>query len=487
MADAFDQLQRKLDPALRVNRAGSTVDHVLVSLPSFSVSESILSHYADRIPSLEHRYLMAVLIAGRIPACEILFVSTKRPDQVVVDYYISLIPADRRASARVQVLAIDDGTTNSVAGKIAADPAFQARIRELIAGRPAFIEPWNVTETEQEMALALGIPVNGTRPDLRPLGFKSAGRRLFRQAGVPLPEGREDVHTLSDAEDAVLEVLARRPGATGVVIKHDDSGAGDGNVVLDLEPMADAPNPVAWLRSQLEALPDWYRADLAAQGGVVEERVAGTRFSSPSAQVDIRPDGSVQVLATHEQVLGGPSNQVYLGCRFPADPGYAPELARHAHAIGLELARAGALGRFAVDFVCAAEGDGPWRVYAIEVNLRKGGTTHPYTALRNLVPGRYEPDAGHWTANMDGRTRAYSATDNLLDPRWTGLDPGAVINAVRDAGLEFTDATGTGVVLYMLSGLGIDGRLGFVAIGYTPEHAEALAARVRGAIDGLVA
>ena len=67
-----------------------------------------------------------------------------------------------------------------------------------------------------------------------------------------------------------------------------------------------------------------------------------------------------------------------------------------------------------------------------------------------------------------------------------GLDPGAVINAVRDAGLEFTDATGTGVVLYMLSGLGIDGRLGFVAIGYTPEDAEALAARVRGAIDGLV-
>ena len=146
-----------------------------------------------------------------------------------------------------------------------------------------------------------------------------------------------------------------------------------------------------------------------------------------------------------------------------------------------------ALGRFAVDFVCAADDDGPWRVYAIEVNLRQGGTTHPYTALRNLVPGRYEPDAGHWTANEDGRARAYTATDNLLDPRWTGLDPGAVIGAVREAGLEFTHATGTGVVLYMLSGLAIDGRLGLVAIGYTPDEAEALAAGVRGAIDTLVA
>ena len=487
MPDAFDDLQRSLDPALRVNRAGSTVDHVLLSLPSFSVSESILSHYADRIPSLEHRYLMSVLIAGRIPACEILYVSTRRPDQAVIDYYTSLIAPDRRASARINILSIDDGTSKSVAGKIAADAAFQARIRSVIAGRPAFIEPWNVTETEQEMALALGVPVNGTRPDLRPLGFKSEGRRLFRAAGVPLPEGREDVHTLADVEAGVLEILDRRPGATGVVIKHDDSGAGDGNVVLDLAPMAVAREPLAWLRAELEALPDWYRADLASQGGVVEERVSGARFTSPSAQVDIRPDGSVQVLATHEQVLGGPTNQVYLGCRFPADPEYAPELARHAHAIGEQLSRAGALGRFAVDFVAAADGEGRWRVYAIEINLRKGGTTHPYTALRNLVPGRYDTAAGRWIANLDGGPRAYSATDNLLDAQWTGLEPAAVIGAVRDAGLEFSHATGTGVVLFMLSGLAIDGRLGLVAIGHMPEEAEALAAGVRDAIDGLVA
>jgi hypothetical protein len=481
--DAFEALQATLGPALAANRPGSTTDHVVIAMPSYSVSESILSHYRDRIPSLEHRYLLSLFVACRIPSCEIVYVSTRRPDEAVVDYYASLMPPG--ASPRYRIFDIDDGTPRSVAAKIHASPALQDEIRGIVAGRPALIEPWNVTEIEREMAVALGVPINGTDPRLRSLGFKSAGRRLFRDAGVPVPLGVEDVHTVEDAEAAILWILGHRPGLVGIVIKHDDSGAGDGNVVLDLAPMHAAPDPSAWLRATLVALPDWYRADLLAQGGVVEERVAGIRFTSPSCQADIRPDGSVVVLATHEQVLGGASNQVYLGCRFPADPGYAPLLARHTRAIGKRLAAAGALGRFAVDFVAASPGDGSWDVYAIEVNLRKGGTTHPYATLRSLVAGAYDADAGRYLAEGDGSERAYSATDNLVDPRWQGLAPDAVIRAVREAGLEFSHATGTGAILYMLSGLAIDGRLGVVAMARTPAEADAMQEGVREAIDGL--
>jgi hypothetical protein len=71
-------------------------------------------------------------------------------------------------------------------------------------------------------------------------------------------------------------------------------------------------------------------------------------------------------------------------------------------------------GRISVDFVAVRDGSGPWRLYALEVNLRKGGTTHPYTALRNLVPGTYDALAGTWLA-ADGRPRAYVCTDNCVD------------------------------------------------------------------------
>ena len=283
---------------------------------------------------------------------------------------------------------------------------------------------------------------------------------------------------------AVRTICEARPNAPGVVVKHDDSGAGDGNVVLDLGPIDAAADPEAWLREQFEALPDWYRADLE-RGGIVEELIAGDRFTSPSAQVDIRPGGRVVVLATHEQVLGGESGQVYLGCRFPADPAYAPELARHARAIGELLAAAGALGRFSVDFVASADGEaGEWRVHALEINLRKGGTTHPYAAMRNVVPGRYDAETGRWLTD-DGGVRYYSATDNLVDPGWLGLSPAAVIAAVADAGLQFDPETGKGVVLHMLSGLAIDGRFGLTAIGETPDEAARMHEATRAAVAAL--
>jgi hypothetical protein len=487
MTAAFDALQRRLGPALAANTPGSGVDHVMVALPSYSVSESLLSHYGDRIPSLEHRYLNALAVAARIDTCEIAYISTRSALPEVIRYLLELVPEAVRASTAGRILFIEvpeDGTSRSVAARMVDRPDLVQGLRQHIGDRPVFIEPWNVTEHEVNLALALGAPINGTAPELRPIAFKSAGRRLFAAAGVPSPLGREDVRTTDDVVDAIQWIARQRPLLGGVVIKHDDSGAGDGNVVLDLRPMHHADDPDAWLRGQVDALPDWYRSDLL-RGGVVEVRIAGSRFSSPSAQVDIRPDGEIRVLATHEQVLGGDGGQVYLGCRFPADPAYASVLAVHAAKVGAELAAKGALGRFSVDFVAVVPpGETDWDVYAIEVNLRKGGTTHPYAALRNLVPGRYDTAAGRWIAD-DGSTRAYTSTDNLVDASWLGLEPADVIEWVARDGLQFDPVTKVGTVLHMLAGLAIDGRFGVTAIARTPAEADAMYEGVRRAVQRL--
>ena len=85
-----------------------------------------------------------------------------------------------------------------------------------------------------------------------------------------------------------------------------------------------------------------------------------------------------------------------------------------------------------------------WKVFAIEVNLRKGGTTHPFTVLRHLVPGRFEPATGDWVATADGTTRCYTSTDSLIDPAWIGLAPATVIDAVRRRGWSSTVRPGRG-------------------------------------------
>jgi PGM1 C-terminal domain len=476
---SYAEIQGRLSVALAANRPDSTTDHVVVALPSYSVGESLLSHYADRIPVLEHRYLVAALMLGRLPHCELVFVASRDPGVGVLDYYASLLPRDGRTilRERLHTVVVPDLSARSVAAKLLDRGDLLEYMKQLIGDRPAVIEPWNVSDAEMKVALALGVPINGSSPDVWSAGFKSAGRRLFREAGVPVPVGVEDVQSLADVVAGIERIRKSRPELDAVVLKLDDSGAGDGNVVIDVCSGA--------VQQALARLPEWYVRDLSS-GGVVEERVRGLRFASPSAQIDVLPEGRVAVLATHEQVLGGPDAQVYTGCRFPADPAYSTQIAEHAEATGRVLAESGVIGRASVDFAATQDGSGHWQVFALEINLRKGGTTHPFAVLRNAVPGNYDIAEGCWRTRQ-GTTRCYSATDNLMDPAWTGLPPEGAIRAVKAAGLDFRPSAGTGVVLHMLSGLGIDGRVGLTAIAETSEHAERLLTDTRDAIGAAVA
>ena len=468
----FTQLQSGLGPALAANREGSGTPHVVIALPSYSASSSLLRHYGDRILALEHRYLLGSLMTHRLEHARLVSVSSIAPTRDELDYHRRLGPRPEAWSWGTRVLALEDPSPRSLAEKLLDRPDVIDRLVRLIGDRPAFIEPWNVTEHEVAVAERLQVPVNGMDPSLWHLGFKSAGRKLFTRAGVPHPVGVEDVRTLADVLQAIEVVRAARPDVSAVVVKHDDSYAGDGNAVLNLLVGADPAGTDVLLR-RLRALPPWYLQELR-KGGIVEELVTGVEVTTPSSQVDLLPDGRVDVLATHEQVVGGTNGQVFLGCRFPADPGHAAEVARHARAVGEQLVAAGALGRVSVDFVATRDASGTPRVFALEVNLRKGGTTHPYAALRNLVPGRYDEAQGQWVAAADQAPRTYVCTDNLVDESWVGLPPRRVIEAVDRAGLQLDHRTGVGVVLHMLSGLAIDGRIGLTAIGLDSEHAQRL-------------
>ena len=486
--DAFRRLQERLPAVLALNDLGGTSSHVVVALPSFSMGETLLSHYVTRLPAMEHRYLLAALLVGRIPGAEFLLVTSGPADDVVLDYYARLATCDGSGPdgtrRRISTLVVPDDSPRGVAAKLLDRPDLLDELRVRIGDRPAFIEPWNVTADEVEVALRLDAPINGTHPDLWPLGFKSAGRRLFRDAGVPTPAGAEDVHDAAEIARAVASIRRSRPRLDHVVVKQDNSGAGDGNQVVPTRDASGHRLSLAALGERaLGGAPSTFAVDLAA-GGVVEELVHGSTVTSPSVQLDLRPDGEVRVVATHEQLLGGDNGQVFVGSLFPANAAYADVLARHGQAVGRLLADAGAVGRVAVDFV-ALRRRGAWEVYALELNLRKGGTTHPYAALRHLVPGHYDAHAGRWRADMGGE-RCYRAGDAVLDPAWLGLSPARAIEAVDAAGLAFDRARGVGVVLHMLGGLAVDGRVGVVAIGRDQEEVESLYAAVPAALHDTV-
>jgi len=226
---------------------------------------------------------------------------------------------------------------------------------------------------------------------------------------------------------------------------------------------------------------DGYAADLAERGGIVEERIAGEEFRSPSVQMRVTPLGTLEVLSTHDQLLGGPSGQSYLGCRFPADPAYATAITREAVKVGERLAQEGVIGRFAVDFVVVRAGGG-WDPYAIELNLRKGGTTHPFLTLQFLTDGVYDPETAVFAA-PSGQQKHFVASDHVESPLYRALTPDDLFDVVVRRGLHFDQSRQTGVVFHMMSALGEHGRTGLTAVADHPEGAEELYERVVSMLD----
>jgi PGM1 C-terminal domain len=175
-------------------------------------------------------------------------------------------------------------------------------------------------------------------------------------------------------------------------------------------------------------------------------------------------------------LLGGPSGQSYLGCRCPADFAYAPAITAAAAKIGARLAREGVIGRFALDFVVVQDTGGDWLPYAIEVNLRKGGTTHPFLTLQFLTDGRYDPPTGLFLTPA-GREKHLVATDHVESPLLRGLSLDDLFDIVARHGLHFDQSRQVGVVFHMMSCLTEHGRVGLTAVGDTPAEADTISRR----------
>ena len=213
----------------------------------------------------------------------------------------------------------------------------------------------------------------------------------------------------------------------------------------------------------------------------MEERIGGEDFRSPSVQLRLSPAGQVDIMSTHDQVLGGANGQTYFGCYFPADPGYAALVASEALKVGRRLAREGVIGRAGVDFATVRR-EGSWEPYALEVNLRCGGTTHPLFALTSLTDGAYDPLAGEWRTR-NGDIKHYAATDHLDSPAYQSLTPDDLLDVVAEKGLGWDADREVGVVLHMVSAIAVAGRIGLTAIGDTLDEARQRYYGVKAAVD----
>ena len=208
---------------------------------------------------------------------------------------------------------------------------------------------------------------------------------------------------------------------------------------------------------------DAYLAELSRRGGMIEERITGRHVRSPSVQLEITPAGDRR---DRLHARPDPAGQSYLGCRFPAAPSYVRAITHLAGRVGRHLAADGVIGRSAVDFVVVRDDGGAWTPYAIEINLRKGGTTHPFAALEHLTGGSYDAGTATFTTPTGAR-KHYVATDHLQAPALRRLGTAGLLSLLSRRRLGFDPAARRGVVFHMLSSLDELGRVGLTAVGDT--------------------
>ncbi len=477
----FDKLQRRLTELWKRLQADSTHPYTVLALPSISldyagISTSVnLSYYEERI-----FYLFNLL---RSPNIRLVMVTSHQIAPALVDYHLHLLPGlpFTHARQRVKLFATYDFSRKPLAAKLLARPALMKRIQQAIVTEDGYINCYTTSDFEREVAVQLGLPLMGPHPDFQEFGSKSCSRRLFRDLNIALPEGFEDV---SD-EDQLVEAVGRLTelGWDQAVIKQNYTFSGMGNAVLPLV-AGQKPDQIRARLASDTRLPGpdvtWesFVSRLYRYGGVVEGLVPGTPCS---VQVRLSPLGEVEIVSTHDELMGGKDEQSYIGCRFPAYPDGLPQLHAYGEKVGEHLAKRGVVGRIEIGCQVVEAEDGPDLV-ALDLNLRKGNTALPLRTLQLLTGGTYDKGTGVYIARM-GEPRYYISSDKLGGGRLKGMLPEDLVDIATATGIHYSSSDHVGVVFHMLGGLSELGVVGATCIHRTPREAEGLYRRTREVLE----
>ncbi len=475
----FEKLQQAFSNQFELFFPDNLASKTVIIIPSLTLDQEVLSKITGSMYYEER--LLCLLLLLRMPCTHITYVSSMPIDPIIIDYYIHMLPGITgfHARERLTLLSCNDASSISLTEKILKRKRLIQRIKQSIKpGQIAHIACFNTTRFERTLSVMLGVPIYGCDPSLIHLGTKSGSRRLFLKAGIPMPPGAENLHSYEDIVHAVAALKDMYPALKKAVIKMNDGFSGDGNAIIKYPELENTRELYDWIHHNLykEIIPvakDLSTYDFLEKftqmGGIVEAFVEGETKASPSAQCRINPLGEVNLISTHDQVLGGESQQVFLGAYFPAHESYRIQIGELAKTIANALKQEGVLGRFSIDFISVKENEN-WKHYAIEINLRKGGTTHPYLMMQLLTNGHYNEATGIFETPAKLH-RYYFASDNLQNDAYIGLTPRDLIEIAMFHGLHFDGLTQKGVMFHMIGALSQFGKIGIVCIGETPDEA----------------
>lgn len=334
---AFQKLQQGFNRQFEKIFPDKLAPRTVVILPSLTLDQDILSkvkgavHYEER--------MLCLLMLLRMPLTKVIYLSSVPISETIIDYYLHLLPGITGVHARKRLTMIScyDGSVKSLTQKILERPRLIEHLRQLITDKDsAHLTCYNITNLEKTLAVQLGIPLFGTDPDKAYEGTKSGGRKTFREAHVNLPGGFEDMHSKEDVLKALASLKRDDPSLRKAVVKLNDGFSGDGNAIYryptglvinkDLEKQIEDSFSEHFKTIATDVTEKLFFEKMPDMGGIVEVFLEGEIKMSPSVQCVISPTRQIEIVSTHDQLLGGDDGQIYLGAIFLPVKCTAPRL-----------------------------------------------------------------------------------------------------------------------------------------------------------------
>ncbi len=182
----FERLKPRLAEVWDALTMREEEPHTSVVVPSLTLDQSELRKLPGA--SFYEERLLFLLIRLRNPRARMVYVTSQPVHPIILEYYLQFlagIPASH-ARSRLTLLCADDASPRSLTEKILERPRLIERIRAgIVDPSRAYLTVFNSTPLERKLAVLLGVPLNGVRPEPHP-----PGHQVGQPQGLPRGGGR---------------------------------------------------------------------------------------------------------------------------------------------------------------------------------------------------------------------------------------------------------------------------------------------------------
>jgi len=453
-----------------IYKSGYAKQRCIVLIPSI-----ILGPYSQQflhgLRYYEERYLY-FLAYLKNPNTRLVAVLTEGVEPALLDYFYDHIKKAVGITAqdireRFQIIWVKAVKGKTLTQNILHNKKLIQKIRDAVPNKKdASIEFWRVTNDELSLAKKLAIPYYGLNKSAFSVNTKSGARQLFQQCRISIPKGYHCV-SLPDVHRKLQKLLTVSP-AKSFLVKLNDEGGGVGIIRLAREACQQSYTVfVKQFPLPKEESLSLFQQYFKKEGGVVEEFIEPHVIASPSVQFEIFPDGSIQDLSTHDQIIDGVD---YLGTRFPANEDYRKQIIAAGRTVTKEIKKMGGQGFIAMDLLVTKENE-KHKIWGIEINARKGGANHTNMWAVLLTGARYNIKRG--ILESDKGDVYYRASEYFINQPWLKkISPRQLLNVIHKEGLDFNAKTKEGVFVHLLSPLPHFGKFGVTVIAHSQDDVE---------------